>query len=154
MKTINKEMKSNGGYTLLEMLLVLTLLAGAAFYLLLQVPNDYRRSNIEAAASVLLEDLRATQQAAIAESVWHQVEFAVYDNEYRVYRQGKLIRLTRLPEGVCFGNKPEPSKITFLPSGTSSAGTTVLLKAGDLERSVVIAPVMGRIRLGNAGGPK
>jgi len=137
------------GYTLLEMLLVLVLLSGAGFYLLLQLPRDYQEKNMEISSTALLQDLRETQQAAIAGNVWYKVKFYPSSNEYRIFKQGEVVSLTVLQEGVNFVNSP--GEITFLPSGTPDRGMSVVLKAGSLEEKVIISPVMGRVRIESVG---
>lgn len=133
------------GYTLLEVLLVLILLAGAGFYLLIQVPYDLQKNRIEVSAGRLLQDLRETQQAALAENVWYMVRFYPSTSEYMLFRQGKFLRSVHLEPGVSFSGKPE--ELTFNPAGAPVVGMTIILKAGVRERNVIIAPVMGRMRI-------
>lgn len=136
---------NRSGYTLLEILLVLAILAGGGFYLLVQIPHDLRAQSIEISSQKLVDDLRETQQKAITANVWHRVEFYPATGEYKIFEQGKFLRSVFLPEGVSFANNPD--EVMFLPTGTPSPGMTVTLKAGDLERNIVIAVVTGRIRL-------
>lgn len=136
---------NNLGYTLLEILLVLTIVAGAGFFLAVQIPHDMQKKGIDISATKLLEDIKETQQAALASNVWHRVKFYPHTNEYKLFKQGEFIRSVNLQKGVCFGNSPP--ELTLLPTGAPVAGMTVILKTGSLERKVIIAPVMGRIRL-------
>lgn len=137
--------RTQKGYTLLEILLVLSILAGAGFYLLLRIPHSLQEKGIEVSASNLLADLRETQQAAIAGNVWYKIKFYPATNEYKVFKEGNFVRNVFLQKGVCFGNCPP--ELTLLPTGAPAAGMTVSLKAGNLERKVIVAPVMGRIRV-------
>ncbi len=129
----------------MEILLVLIILAGAGFSLLIRIPHDFEKKNIEISATELQEDLRETQQAAISNNVWYQVKFSPYTNEYKIFKQSELVSLQSLPTGVRFSNSP--SELTFLPTGAPNVGMTVILKAGNLERKIIVAPVLGRIRL-------
>jgi len=45
----------------MEILLVLIILAGAGFSLLIRIPHDFEKKNIEISATELQEDLRETQ---------------------------------------------------------------------------------------------
>lgn len=137
--------KNSSGYSLLEILLVLTILAGTGFFLLLQIPHDLQERKIEISSARLLADLRETQQAAITGGVWYKVKFYSSTNEYKLFKQGEYIRTVVLQKGVSFGNSS--TEITFNPTGAPVPGMTVILKAGNLERRVIVAPVMGRIRL-------
>ena len=137
--------KKSSGYSLLEILLVLTLLAGAGFLLLIQIPHNLELKEMEISSEIMLNDLREVQQAAIAENVWYRVKFYPHTKEYRIFRQGDFIRSVGLSEGVQYGNTP--SELTLLPTGAPVTGMTIILTTKDLERRVIIAPVMGRIRL-------
>lgn len=140
-----RRVKTEKGYTLLEILLVLVLLAGAAFFLLIHLPQDVKAKGIELSAERLLADLREVQQASIAGNVYYRVKFYPESGEYKIFRQGESWRSVVLQEGVSFGNSPP--ELFFLPTGAPAPGMTIVLKAGERERRIIIAPVMGRIRL-------
>lgn len=140
-----KYANNNSGYTLLEILLVLIILAGAASFLLLRIPHNIQEKAIELSSTRLAEELKEAQQEAIAGNVWYKVKFYTAVSEYKIFKQGEHRRTVHLPEGVCFGNKPPD--LTILPTGAPVSGMTVNLKAGSYERNVIIAPVMGRIRV-------
>lgn len=137
--------KQNWGYSLLEILLVLVLLAGAGFFLLFQIPHNLEQKEMELASVKMVDDLREVQQAAIAENVWFRVKFYPHTQEYRIFRQGDYVRTVSLPQRVQYGNSPP--ELTLLPTGAPVTGMTIILTTRDLERRVIIAPVMGRIRL-------
>ena len=137
--------KQNSGYSLLEVLLVLTLLAGTGFLLLVQIPHNLEQRGIEISSERMVDDLREIQQAAMAQNVWYRIKFYPSTNEYRIFKQGDLVRSVNLSKGVQYGNRPQD--LTFLPTGAPSIGMTVILTTDNLERRVIIAPVMGRIRL-------
>jgi len=133
------------GYTLLEILLVLMILAGAGFFLLIQIPNDTQEKGIELSALRLLEDLREVQQAAMADNIWYKVKFYPATSTYKIFRQGEFIRSVVFQEGVRFGNSPP--EVIFQPIGAPTVGMTVVLKTTEKERHVIIAPIMGRMRI-------
>lgn len=137
--------KQSWGYTLVEVLLVLTLLAGAGFLLLIQIPHNMEQKGMEISSERMLDDLREVQQAAIAENVWYKVKFYPHTKEYRIFRQGEFMRAVSLSQEVQYGNSPP--ELTLLPTGAPVTGMTIVLTTRDLERRVIIAPVMGRIRL-------
>lgn len=137
--------KQKSGYSILEVLLVLTLLAGAGFLLLIQIPHNIEQKRMEITVEAMLDDLREVQQAAIAENIWYRVKFYPATKEYRIFKQGDFVRSVTLSEGVEYGNSP--GELTFLPTGAPGMGMTIILITPNLERRVIIAPVLGRIRL-------
>lgn len=137
--------RQSPGFYLMEVLLVLLLLAGAGFLLLIQIPYNLEQKGMEISSGRMIDDLREAQQAAIAEKVWYRVKFYPETDEYRVFKQGQIIHSVSLEKGVSFGNKPED--LTFLPTGAPDRGMTIILTSAKSERRVIIAPVMGRIRL-------
>jgi len=62
------------GFTLLEMLLVLILLAGSGFYLLIKLPMNFEKQHLAFESTQLLEDIRDARQAAMAENIWYSVK--------------------------------------------------------------------------------
>ncbi|MGI5901939.1 MAG: prepilin-type cleavage/methylation domain-containing protein [Desulfitobacteriia bacterium] len=135
----------NPGYTLLEILLVLTIVVGLGMTLLISKPVNVDKRNLSIAATELAENLREIQQAALADNVWYKTKFYFYAGEYRIYKQNSLVRTVKLPERVSFGDIPP--ELIFTTSGAPNVGMTIRLRAGKLERKVIVAPVMGRIRI-------
>ncbi len=138
--------RRNSGYTLLEIMLVLLIVAGAGYLLLVQVPHDMRERKVALASVRLLEDLRETQQTAISENIWYKISIHPGTREYKIFKQGEWIRTVQLADGVNFGNH-KLEELTLTPSGAPAGGLTIVLLAKDRERRVIIAPVMGRIRM-------
>lgn len=134
------------GFTLLEMLLVLTLVASTGFILLIKLPNHLERDRLAFMTTQLLEEIRDTRQAALAENDWYQVKFypQAGDHHYQIFREGKRVKEIHLKDGIQFLGKPDD--LLFNASGRS-AGTTIILTNSLGEcRSVVVAPVGMRIR--------
>lgn len=134
------------GFTVLELLLVLTLLAGAGFTLLLKIPNRLESQRLEFAATQLLEEVRDSQQAALAENSWYEVSFytAGSAQHYQISGQNKRVADIYLQSGIRFLN--QPANLQFNTMGYST-GTTITLgnRLGE-RRSVIVAPVGMRIR--------
>jgi len=99
------EMRSKDqGYALLEMLLVLILLSGAGFVLLIKLPINFERQNLAFTTTQLLEEIRDTRQAALAENNWYQFKFYVQngDHNYKIFRQGTRVKDVHLQEEIKF----------------------------------------------------
>jgi Tfp pilus assembly protein FimT len=134
------------GFTLLEMLLVFTLLAGTGFVLLVKLPNHMERDRLVFLTTQLLEEIRDTRQAALAENDWYQVKFYAQTNEhhYQIFREGTKLKDVYLKDGVRFLGQPD--NLLFNSAGRSSGTTIVLTNSLGDRRSVVVAPVGMRIR--------
>jgi len=134
------------GFTLLEMLLVLILLAGSGFYLLVKLPVNFEKQRLAFESTQLLEEIRDTRQAALAENNWYAVKFYYQTEEhyYQIFRQGKLIKNIYFKDGIeLFGS---PEDLTFNASGRSVGTTITLTNSLGEQRSVIVAPVGMRIR--------
>ncbi|WP_041483981.1 hypothetical protein [Desulfitobacterium metallireducens] len=136
--------RSSTGYTLIELLLVLTLLSGAGFVLLVKLPVQQNERNLALASTQLTQELRDTRQAALSERTWYEVEFFYTQGFYRIIREGKRVKDVYLPKGVIIVNAP--TDIRFYAPGYPSMGGTISLKAGKLTRNVIMMPVTARVR--------
>ncbi|MHB8124034.1 MAG: prepilin-type N-terminal cleavage/methylation domain-containing protein [Desulfitobacteriaceae bacterium] len=133
------------GFTLLELLLVLAILAGTGFILIIKLPVQSQSHSLSLTSTQLLAELRDTRQAAISENTWYQVKFFYEPKYYRIMRQGVLVKQIELEKGIVFVNKPPD--LVFNAMGTPSVGMTILLGSGTEEqKKVIVAPVSGRIR--------
>lgn len=147
--------KKSYGFTLMEVMLALAILAGCSLLLLVKLPGQAEKQNLENAAARLLVDLRTAHQAAMGENVWYRVTFAIYEGSYRVYQgPGKTGQVTKvkeveLPKGISFttaGAGPV-NELYFYPGGTPSEGKTIkLTDSRGNSRRVIVAPVECRIR--------
>lgn len=135
------------GYTLLEVLLVLILLAGAGFVLLIKLPMNFEKQHLAFATTQLLEDIRDVRQTAMAENTWYEMKFYVSegDHHYKIFRRGiTRMKESHFKDGVEFFGQPH--NFTFNAAGKSVGDTIVLINPSGEKRSVIIAPVGMRIR--------
>lgn len=140
-----KSKRQDQGFTLLELLLVFAILAGAGFVLIIKLPLQSQSQSLTLTSTQLLAEIRDARQAAMAENTWYQVKFFYAPKYYRITRQGVLVKQIELEKGIVFVNKPPD--LTFSATGTPSVGMTILLgTAVGEQRKVIVAPVSGRIR--------
>lgn len=132
------------GYTLIELLLVLALLSGVGFVLLVKLPVQQNEQKLALASTQLTQEIRDTRQAALSENTWYEMEFFYYQDFYRIFREGRMLKDVHLPKGVIIENAP--ADVRFKASGTPSVGGTIVLKAGNLRKSVIMMPVTARVR--------
>ena len=136
----------DSGFTLLEMILVLTLLAGAGFVLLIKLPINFEKERLALETTQLLEEIRDARQAALAENNWYAIKFYYQseDHHYQIFRQGSMVKNVYLKEGVRFLGSPQD--LQFNASGRSVGSTIILTISSGKRRSVIVAPVGMRIR--------
>jgi general secretion pathway protein H len=123
------------GFTLIEMVCVLAIIALLAAILLPRMPRNTTRPQLEAYAITIASVLKADRTAAMRDR--RQVVTQV-DANARLLRSGASGRLVRLPDDVLFeallpdrcNEKPAFSSISFFSSGMSCGGTLALTRAG------------------------
>ena len=135
------------GFTLLEIMLVLILLSGAGFVLLIKLPIHLEKERLAFATTQLLEEVRDTRQAALAENNWYEILFYTSNeiHNYKIFREGTRVKDIDLSKGIKFVGQPDP--VRFLANGRTRLGSTIVLTnpSGE-QKSVIIAPVGMRIR--------
>ena len=135
---------SHRGYTLIEVLLVITILAGIGFVLLIQTPLKLQDRNLEIATTQMVQVIRDTRQRALAQNHQYKVVFFENDREYSVYRTNALRTIT-LPEKVSFYN--DPSNLVFNGIGGVGGAGEVILRSGKKGNAIIITPVTARVRV-------
>ena len=139
------------GFSLLEVLLVLTLLAGAGFVLFVKLPVQIENRNLGIASTQLVQEIRDAQHSALAENVWYEVRFYASVNIYKIFKEGNtLVKSVSLPEKISFVNQPSTirftaSGMTYFTGGSPLTGT-VTLSNGKKTRNIITALITGRVR--------
>jgi general secretion pathway protein H len=144
------------GFTLLELLVVLTIVAGMLAIVPLVSERGAKNAEIDAAARVLVADLRWLRQAAIRER--HETTLMVGADGARYLRSGDA-GFRPLPQGIAIEHKPlasigaqrEGPAIVFYPDGTTSGGELALRSAGQ-SLIVHVAWPFGRIETNRRRG--
>lgn len=140
---------SAAGYTLIELLAVLVLigLLGA-----LAVPRFTAQPHwqLEAASRRMAGDLRLLRQEAVHAGELCRVEFYIYADRYLLTLPDGPQRVD-LPAGVSFDGTTTfsgtPPVLQFNHLGRPGSGGTVILKAGEDFRYIIVTPVTGRVRV-------
>jgi general secretion pathway protein H len=123
------------GFTLLEMVCILAIIAMLAAVLLPNVPRDTSRPRLEAYAVETASLLKADRTAAIR----HRVQIATQiDAGTRSLRSGSTGQILRVPDDVAFdailpnrcNERSAFSTISFFPTGMSCGGTILLSRLG------------------------
>jgi general secretion pathway protein H len=123
------------GFTLLEMVCILAVIAMLAAVLLPNIPRNTSRSRLEAYAVETASLLKADRTAAIR----HRVQIATQiDAGARSLRSGSTGQILRVADDVVFdailpnrcNERPAFSTINFFPTGMSCGGTIMLSRLG------------------------
>jgi general secretion pathway protein H len=123
------------GFTLLEVVCVVAIIATFAMVLLPAIPRGTSRAQLEAYAIAVAAVLKADRNAAIRRGASISTQI---DTASRLVRSGSTDRLVRIPTDVAFdallagrcGGAMPGSAISFLPSGMSCGGVIALTRLG------------------------
>lgn len=139
------------GFSLLEVLLVLILIAGAGFFLLVKLPVQIENRNLSIASTQLVQEIRDARNTALAENVWYEIRFYASNNNYKILKEGNtLIKSINLPPKISFSN--QPSTIRFTASGmtyftgSSTVSGLITISNGKNSRNIITALITGRVR--------
>ncbi len=145
--------KGDGGFTLLELLVVIVILALIGSLVLTRGPAHSQRLNIEAAVRQVAEGLRLARTEAIVRN--HRVNFRL-DTAGHAYdidgmRPAALpasigLSIVGLAEGTSGG---QMGAISFAPDGSSSGGR-IDLSAPGRHRQIRVDWLTGRVSVSEA----
>jgi general secretion pathway protein H len=127
--------RKQDGFTLLEMVAVIAVIAMLAAILLPAVPRATTRPRLEAYAIETASLLKSDRTAALRR---HAQILAQVDAPGRTIRSGSTDRMVQVPEDVSVramlpltcNDRPARSTISFFATGTSCGGTIVLSRLG------------------------
>ena len=141
-------MKSNKGFTLLEVILCLALL-GIVFSLALPQTSSFLWDwQLEIVAKEVAFQLRITQMLCLLENTTIKIICLSTLEDQKIVRYLGLTPQKpyyQLPKGIRIIN-PSTLNITYYPKGTPSVGCTIRLENPHKYRiEIVLSPVTGRI---------
>jgi prepilin-type N-terminal cleavage/methylation domain-containing protein len=141
------------GFTLLELLVALAVLAAAGGAATLFYPPMLANWRLDAGARQVLIDLQRVRLQAIAEGVSHRLRFSLPSATYQLQQRGKRTYeddapAATLPRGVTVtACTAVSSSVTFHPRGHAATfGTITLLGSTGRQRRVIV-DMVGRVRI-------
>ena len=138
------------GFTLIELVVVISLLAVICGASIATVHNVQRR-NLYSAALMIQADMRQAQRLAIMEGRRYVVRFDRLNHSYFVHPVGEPDDTpNKLPRGVRIHNMTlRVAQIEYLPRGTlggeGANGFTIFLRNGIYALDMTVIPVTGRV---------
>jgi type II secretion system protein H len=138
---------ADGGFTLLELLVVLVIMAVLATALAGRVVGGYGAAGVRADADRLVEDLRRTRELARAIDRTVDLELAADGSGWAevVLAEGTTARL--------LGRTPEaPQRVRFHPDGSAEPAAVLIARDGSGFR-VSVEPLTGAVDLERADAP-
>lgn len=148
-------MDSEQGFTLIEMIVVLVVLALIAGIVISRGPSRSPTLEVKQAVAMVAQALRGARAAAIAADRPVDVDIDTVQHSIRAdsARLMLLPGMVAIQAAVPFG-AAEPQRdvaIRFAPDGSSSGGG-VLLAEGAVRMTVMVDGLTGRVRFSN--GPR
>jgi prepilin-type N-terminal cleavage/methylation domain-containing protein len=147
-------MTDRRGFTLLELLIALTLCAVLSGTALLGYRRMLSGWRLNAAARQVVMDLKLARARALLSGATHRVRFAVPGASYQHERRRRsgtyepIAPPTELPPDVEILACSAPgSGISFRPRGNAAAFGTIALRNGDGEERSVVVDIVGRLRV-------
>lgn len=144
---------SRRAFTLVELVLVIGIIAIAAAIAIPRYADALLRYRADAAARRISGDLALARSRANTTSTAHSVVFSVAANEYRIPEMADAstgaaytVRLGDAPYratlvSASFGGE---SQVSFNGYGVPNCGGALLIRAGSVERTVVLDATSGR----------
>lgn len=162
-------MRKIRGFTLIEMMVVIFMIALVSSFAVPGIMKWRRAAKLRGAAENLRGDLELAKLKAIQENGPVAINFG--EKSYQIFIDSGttlgildanelVLKKTSLPEGVRFdstlttfdvvdGECPWPKKTRFKARGTADAGTAVLVDSSGRKKKVIIS-TFGNIRIENA----
>jgi prepilin-type N-terminal cleavage/methylation domain-containing protein len=133
------------GFTIIELLMVIVLLGILAVSV---VPKfvDTSGFSLEGAASMVVADLRYTQELAMSSHDAKKVEFTQNSSTYTLKNSDEsVVKTVELPSGVSVSSSDITFSFNSLGEPTTGGGSSVTLSAGSQTKTVAVESYTGRV---------
>ena len=138
----------NKGYTLIELMVVVGIIALLLGLSLNGLYNLIQWSKLNRAAAILSSELKNTQSRAFYEGVYYKIDFWEPLDRYRIYKQTEVYKDIQLEDIDLFNTNFTDDNLYFYPNGVPSMGGTVTLKnKRGKVLYVIMTPVTARVRV-------
>lgn len=137
------------GYTLIELLAVLAILSLVTTLAMPRFTSQHHWQ-LDSASRRMAADFRLLRHSAIFYGETCRVDFFIHVNRYEMRLPDERQRVDLPGEVEFLGNTTfsgTPPALRFNNMGRPSSGGTVILKAGNARRYIIVTPVTGRVRI-------
>jgi prepilin-type N-terminal cleavage/methylation domain-containing protein len=144
----NNVFLSSRGFTLIEIIVVVALIAMLSTIILPDFKSNLRDYRLNIAARQMAQNIRLVQQKAMSEGVPWRIVFHSSSNNYKINQGFKLWKQVNLPDGVEFVYIGFSEKtLTFYPSGAAVPAGTVKLTNNSKSLYIIVSVATGRVRI-------
>jgi len=146
-------MKHASGFSVLELIVVLSLAAILAAFGVLSHQAMQPEINLSMAARQVVMDLKVTRLRAVARNVNHRILFPAGNSSYRLqHKSGSTYsddgNPVPLPRGIVIAScTATASAIGFKPRGNAATFGTVTLQNGKGDARRVVVDIAGEVRV-------
>jgi prepilin-type N-terminal cleavage/methylation domain-containing protein len=142
--------KSNNGYTIIELIVVtaiIAILAAVSFKGLLIIKQNM---DLNRAAHQLEAILKNCQSKAMYTSSYYKIEFHQNLNRYRIFKDFVADRTIQLENVIIHNVNFTDNEVGFNKKGSPTMGGTITLKNKNSKKLyVIMTPVTARTRISN-----
>jgi prepilin-type N-terminal cleavage/methylation domain-containing protein len=125
-----RRLRSETGYTLLELLITLSLLSLLFTLTLPSLKRLFQHHELDASARQLAAELRSDQMSAWSQGTVQEVWLYRFKPQYQVWKQGQFAGQVKLPESLQYQNgylEPSAAVFRYDQTGTLTGGGQVRL---------------------------
>lgn len=139
--------KTIKGFTLIEMIVVVSILSILTTIVLPNLSRWYASIKINGARRDLISDLRLIQQNTVTSQTNHSIQINAAQNKYSLVKKNdpdEIIKTVNLPEGITISAlslMPEVTEIEFNAAGAPTAiGTITVSNYYGITKTVEVTP--------------
>ena len=156
------KIKSSRGFTLIEVIIVLAIVAIAASVAAPYLYSFRQNTNLKEAARDISSDISSFKQRAVSENRSYRINFNAAANNYTIWNESvlnsnsfdNLITTETVGAGnanIVISGTPNftggVTYVTFYPRGTSGAGSLTLQHTKRLSTATITTNLMGRVNV-------
>jgi len=137
------ELSHRAGYTVIEILAVMVLTGIVAAIALPAWNRMLPSKHLDSSVRQVQSELQNIKMRAVAENRGFQMEYLAGATEYAIQRDGKVVAIKPLPEGV----RISKAGVIFFSSRGTAGGNRIRLHSPDGLCKHVVVSATGRIRM-------
>jgi prepilin-type N-terminal cleavage/methylation domain-containing protein len=144
----NSNNRSNKGYTLLELMVVVSIFSVLLVTSYRGLVIAKENLDLNRTAHQLEATLKECQSFAMYTGTYYKVKFQPAINRYQVFRETELINSVMLENIIIHNVNFTDNEVYFYKTGTPSMGGTITLKTKNGRKLyVIMTPVTARTRI-------